>query len=201
MTTKKATIIGKASQRATKRLANKSMTAGEYQKHMQATSFKDVSVFTTIFGEDWDLIHRIATDPAHELYNLVKDLLGLMCNSGSMQFKAKYWELEKKLGRFGNLKTHYGAPVAPWHISTQRKQILTSLIDSGLFKGCDGWPKTISYFSDEYEKIKIAESMAFCGDRGKYFMGLTDIDDQFKLDFMELLKVADGLLAKTSTGA
>jgi hypothetical protein len=40
-----------------------------------------------MFGEDWDLINRIAADPAHEFHNLVKDLLKLISNKGSMKFK------------------------------------------------------------------------------------------------------------------
>ena len=51
----------------------------------------DVPIMTTMFGEDWDLMNRIAADPAHEFHNLVKDMLKLWSNVGSMRFKeARY---------------------------------------------------------------------------------------------------------------
>jgi hypothetical protein len=45
-------------------------------------AFKSVSAFTEFFTAEWDLIVRIASDPAHEFYNLVKDMLKLICSVG-----------------------------------------------------------------------------------------------------------------------
>lgn len=46
--------------------------------------FKDISVFTEFFGVEWDLISRIAADPAHEFHNLVKDMIKLICGLGRL---------------------------------------------------------------------------------------------------------------------
>jgi hypothetical protein len=62
-------------------------TVGSIASTEHAHARTDVSIFTSMFGEDWDLINRIAADPAHEFHNLVKDLLKLISNKGSMKFK------------------------------------------------------------------------------------------------------------------
>lgn len=79
MKTTKAVEHGRTMQRAKDSLNRKSMNQTAYNKLQAETPFKDVSVFHEFFGEDWDIINRIACDPAHELQNLVRDLLALVC--------------------------------------------------------------------------------------------------------------------------
>ena len=43
-------------------------------------AFTDVDVFTEKFGEIWDKLGRTVVDPAHEIANLVKDILHLVAN-------------------------------------------------------------------------------------------------------------------------
>ena len=71
----------------------------------ESEPFKNESVFMKFFGPDWDMIKRIACDPAHQFYNLVKDLLALIGNFGSMQFKEKYMQHEQEHGRFKDITT------------------------------------------------------------------------------------------------
>ena len=78
MTTTKAVQQGQAMREAKLRLQNKSMTKKDFDELQKEKAFKDVSVFHEFFGEDWDIINRIACDPAHELQNLVKDMLALV---------------------------------------------------------------------------------------------------------------------------
>jgi hypothetical protein len=148
MTTAKATQAGREVEDAKRRVADKSMTKIALKDLLEKTSFKEVPAFTKMFGEQWDLINKIATDPAHEFQNLILDLLALLCNAGSMKLKTAHWREEKKFGRFRNFGTSHGAPVAPWHISACVKSIITGLIESGKFRVPAAWPKNMSYFSD-----------------------------------------------------
>ena len=99
------------------------------------------------------------------------------------------------MGRYENLASN---KTAPWRISARYITILCLLMASKTLKVADAWPRLLNYFSDDYEKIKLAESMAFCGDRGCYFIGLTDIQPTVKTLFLELLRVAGGFLKKTT---
>ena len=47
-------------------------------------------------------------------------------------------------------------------------------------------------------KLKIAETLAFCGDRGVYHMTLLDIDPKFKDMVIELLKICCILIKKSA---
>ena len=78
MTTEKAVQQGEAMRDAKQKLQNKSMTKTAFEALQKEMAFKDVSVFHEFFGADWDIISRIACDPAHELQNLVKDMLALV---------------------------------------------------------------------------------------------------------------------------
>jgi hypothetical protein len=78
MTTTKAVQQGEAMKNARIKLQNKSMTKTAFDELQKEKAFKDVSVFHEFFGADWDIINRIACDPAHELQNLVKDMLALV---------------------------------------------------------------------------------------------------------------------------
>ena len=144
---------------------------------------------------EWDMIKAIAVDPAHEFYNLVKDFLALIGDCSKMKLKRKYLDNEQHHGRFLDVKVGD----APWHVSTQYKTILTELLAT--LKIPNSWPNLMSYFTDEYEKIKIAECLAFCGDIGSYLTNLTDIEDNLKAVFVELLKVSGGFISKTSKSA
>ena len=54
---------------------------------IQQESFKDEAVFFKYLGEDWDMIKRIAVDPAHQFYNLIKDYLALILDLDSKKFR------------------------------------------------------------------------------------------------------------------
>ena len=75
------------------------------KKIQETEPFKDVSVFMKFLGDDWDMIKRIACDPAHQYYNLVKDMLALIGNYGQMQFKNFHLKFEQDHGRFKDIAT------------------------------------------------------------------------------------------------
>jgi hypothetical protein len=62
-----------------------------------------------------------------------------------------------------------------------------------------GWPDLIRVFSKDYEKLKLAELLAFCGDRGVYLVGLTDIADDHKKLFIDLLSLIGEYIRVVST--
>jgi hypothetical protein len=199
-TTQQASAVGRAVEAAEERARRGDMTQTALKNLIADSPFKYVPVFTKYFGEDWDLISRIATDPAHEFQNLVLDLLDLICNEGKMKLKDKYWEEEKKQGRFRDFPKKNRVVQAPWHASKQVKNILTVLIRDGKFKTASAWPAVMPYFGEGHNKIKIAESLAFCGDRGAYFLSHLDIEPTLREHFVELLVVSGELLAKYMTG-
>jgi len=194
MTTIRALASGQIVDRSVALYKRKAMTQTNLLATIEEQPFKGVSVFATFFGSNWDMIKRACIDPAHEVTNLVKDMLGLMLNKGAMEFKPKRLVEEKLMNRYKNLASNKDAP---WRISARFIAILCSLMSSTTLKVADAWPRLLNYFSDDYEKIKLAESMAFCGDRGCYFVGLTDIQPKVKKLFLELLRVAGGFLKKT----
>jgi hypothetical protein len=48
-------------------------------------------------------------------------------------------------------------------------------------------------------KLKIAESLAFCGDRGVYLTALLDIEPVYRDMIIELLKICCQLMKKTTS--
>jgi len=62
-----------------------------------------------------------------------------------------------------------------------------------------GWPGLIRVFSKDFEKLKLAELLAFCGDRGKYLVGLTDVDPVLKALFIQLLDLMGKFIRVTRT--
>ena len=127
-----------------------------YKTALKDASFKDNSVFTEILGEEWDLLMRVAADPAHELYNLVKDILSLICNKGNMSLKASHLVWEKKYGRFKNVAS---AATAPWIASTGRLLEVENVVTGEgytrpLLRNPSGWPGSVHYFGTDIKKGK-----------------------------------------------
>jgi len=199
MTTKKAKISGETTGQlanALKEFRNKKEkpTRGLITRLKETTErepFKDVSPFVEFFT-DWDMIRRIAVDPAHQFYNLAKDILALTNNRSNMALTREYLAKEKARGRFKDITLSK----VPWHVSDKYKRILTLFLAT--VKIPNGWPMLLNYFSDEYEKIKIAESLAFLGDIGCYFVDKMDITEEFKTVLIELIKVSAIFISKTT---
>lgn len=186
----------------------------EVKNTEEEESFKDVCAILKLHeAEGWDLISRIACDPSHEFYNLVKDFLALIGNYGNMELKPKYLSKEQERGRFPgvtrtkkkqktNTETEPDSEEVngvPFHVSKKLKSILTQLVRDLRHKIPYGWPALMDYFTDEYEKIKMAEALLFCGNVGSYLIQLTDIQDKVKVVFIELLSVSSLVINKSST--
>ena len=163
----------------------------EVKNTMKQESFKDEAVFFKYFGDTWDMIKRIAVDPAHQFHNLVKDYLALILDLDSKKFRPEDLAKEQKHGRFEGI----GMKTVPWHVSKKFKNILTKLQKS--LKIPDGWPMMLDFFSDEYERMKIAEALAFTDDMGVYLTNLTDIQPDYKELFIGMLKLSSTFVSKT----
>jgi hypothetical protein len=209
MTTAEAVASGKRAAAATKQLKDNPKVRGlktKVKKVIEEESFKDVTVFFKYCGEDWDLVKRLACDPAHTFCNLAKDCLALLNNSGNMSLKKKYLEYEHKHGRLnsvmnckrkktGDEEENYVG--ASWHISKKYKNILGQLLFT--LKVPEDWPMLLNYFCDDYEKIKLAQGLAFLGDIGCYMIGLTDLPLDVKELFIGLFRVTGRFLHKDAT--
>ena len=200
MTTEEAKTSGAKTARLANELKDfrnqkKKPTRGLITKLKETTErepFKDVSPFVEFFGLDWDMVRRIAVDPAHQFYNLAKDILALTGNRSNMALTKEYLAKERARGRFKDITLSK----VPWHVSDKYKRILTLFLTT--VKIPNGWPMLLNYFSDEYEKIKIAESLAFLGDIGCYFIDKMDITEEFKTVLIELIKVSAIFISKTT---
>lgn len=164
----------------------------KYKDTVAKEPFKYDSVFHKFFT-DWDMISRIACDPAHQFYNLVKDYLALIGDCDKFKFTQKYLDREKKHGRFAGVTLQS----VPFHVSQKFKVVLTELLAT--LKVPDGRPDMKDFFTDEYEKIKLAEALAFCGDVGVYLTDQTDIQSDVKEVFIELLQVTGCFVHKVNT--
>ena len=98
MTTTRALESGQIVDRSVALYQRRAMTQKALKDIIEKQPFKGVSVFATFFGPNWQMIKRACIDPAHEVTNLVKDMLGLMLNKGAMEFKPKRLTEEKKNG-------------------------------------------------------------------------------------------------------
>ena len=76
----------------------------EVKNTMKEESFKDEAVFFKYFGDDWDMIKRIAVDPSHQFSNLVKDYLALILDLDSKKFRFEDLTKEQKHGRFKDIE-------------------------------------------------------------------------------------------------
>ena len=84
---------------------------------MHQEPFKDEAVFFKYFGDDWNMIKRIAVDPAHQFYNLIKDYLALILDLDSKKFRMEDLTKEQKHGRFKDIEMKN----VPWHVSKSTK--------------------------------------------------------------------------------
>ena len=136
---------------------NGSGAKSRYEEEAAHKSFKDNSVFTEILGTEWDLLMRVAVDPAHELHNLVKDILSLICNKGSMSLTVTHLEWEQKFHRF---KDFAGGPSsAPWVASTKRLGEVENVVageghNNSVLRSPYGWPTNVHYFGEDLKKGK-----------------------------------------------
>ena len=104
------------------------------------------------------------------------------------------------MGRFKNMLS---AANAPWKGTDECLQMIGWLIESRLMKIPYGWPSMINYFSKNDKKgvknMKLAEALAFCGDRGVYLTALVDMDPRVKKVFLEVLNISCGLIKKANS--
>jgi hypothetical protein len=119
---------------------------GRYNAGVEEESFKDVPTMHEFFGSDWDMMNRVAADPAHEFHNLVKDLLGLICNKGKMSLKTKHLDAEHKRARFKHIQT---PGEAPWTASKQSLEDAHDVIAATILKIPHGWPTMVNYFGED----------------------------------------------------
>jgi hypothetical protein len=148
-------------------------------------------------GTNWDIIRRIANDPAHAFSNLCKNLLGLICSRGMMKWKPARIAKDRKAGRFKNIrcdkKVNAMRSDAPWLASNERLREIDDWCES--LKMPTDWDPIGRPF-EESQKMSIAMALSFLGDRGCYILGLLvdDLNPEILDMFMRLIRTA-GLIS------
>ena len=142
-------------------------------------------------GRWWNKITRTVLDPGHQLHNFVKDAIYLTGNLKKMKFSKGRRLGENKLGRFIMRKRQR----KPFHASTNCQARINHLCVT--LKMPAGWPALNPLFRD-CSKFKIAESLALCGDRGKYLFQFLDIDERIRKELIQALHIFGELLQKVS---
>ena len=126
----------------------------------------------------WNKIERTVLDPGHQFGNFVKDAIYLTGNLKKMKFNRNRKRGEReKLGRFTDKKI-------PLHASTECQAKINHLCVT--LKMPADWPALNPLFRD-CSKFKIAESLALCGDRGKYLFQFLDIDPRIRQELIKAL--------------
>ncbi len=64
------------------------------------------------------------------------------------------------------------------------------------FKVCKDWVPITAMFEFEH-RMKIADCLAFCGDRGAYLIGLMDTREDYKILFLQLVRSLNVFLLKS----
>ena len=140
---------------------------------------------------EWEL-WRWIVDLSHELANLVKNWLQLVTNKDgpTLHWKKAHREWEHEvMGRFRNIKSR-----APWHLSKERLALLRWLCYK--LRVCKDWSPITAMFEFE-NRMKIADCLAFCSDRGAYFIGLMDISREYKVQFLAVVRSVNVFLQKS----
>ena len=98
MTINEAIASGRRMKRARE---DDTLTATAVKEKQKQEPFTDVDAFSERFPE-WNKLRRTVVDPAHEIMNLIKDILHLSTSSrdSSMAFTKARKEEEQKNGRF-----------------------------------------------------------------------------------------------------
>jgi hypothetical protein len=79
---------------------------------------------------------------------------------------------------------------APWVASRQRIDSVDAMHRDPRFATPSGWPN----FRDVYKNLKFlktAEILLLGGDMGAYLIARLDIDEGYKADFIELLRITE----------
>jgi hypothetical protein len=99
---------------------------------------------------------------------------------------------------------HYCSTSAPWIASGKRRKLLNAQLLHPAHHGMKvpkDWPNLTRVFSKNYVHLRLSEVLAFCGDRGRYLIGLTDIRPDFKTLFVRLLTCAGQFIRHVKTAA
>jgi len=140
-------------------------------------------------GTHWNKIQKTLLDPDHQFHNFVKNAICITGNLKQMKFSKGRRTGEKALGRFKDKQV-------PFHASTGCQARINHLCV--VLKMPAGWPALTPLFRD-CSKFKIAESLALCGDRGKYLFQFLDIDERIRKEFIQALHVFGELMKKVGT--
>lgn len=139
-----------------------------YKLAKKANPYMDLDVCTAKFP-DFDKLKGTLVDPYHEFGNWVNDVRNLIFNveqTGQQWKKSRRLE-EQKYGRFMNLTARAG-----WHVKEESISRVVALLRT--LKVPIGWPDVSGFCIQRKHKkkyMKLAERLAFLGDRGSYILG------------------------------
>ena len=150
--------------------------------------YKGLDAYTKVMPS-WDKVECVLNDLAHAYSNLVKNILSLMANTNNMAFTPARRDWEHSIGRF----TSYTVARLPWRTSRERGTVMQSFwVD---FKVPSNTTQQTAVFT-EPKQMKIAEALDFLGDRGKFWIYKSDLDDAYKAAFIALIEATQNFLAK-----
>lgn len=147
-----------------------------------------------ILGDSWDFTKRVFNGMEHCVFNVVGNIIRCMANAGQMKWTKTRMRLEHSHGRFLDVKIGRGQDPCPWSLSPDRQNEIEALTRDVL-KCCAEWPQLEMIFS-EPKNMKIADTLAICGDRGAYIISISDLQPEYKKLFIDLVRQMGSLIEK-----
>ena len=125
----------------------------------------------------------------------------LLFSIANQEFKPARRRTEKKFKRKSFVFDDNEVPGAkrykrkkfPWQATVNNQAAIDEACDH--LKCPADWPKVFRTFS-ESTSMKIADALAFCGDRGCYFLGQMDIAVKVRVEFQAALNALGSFLLK-----
>ena len=170
------------------------------QTNIKDEAFRDVDLFTTSLWYHDKILHTLY-DNAHQFANVIKHILIFIHNLAGtkVNFKESQRDYEiQTLGRFPDLapNSERKRPPPPWTASKSNAEAIDNLARD--LKVPSRWPAIRKIFAHKLF-MKTAELLLLGGDAGSYFINLTDIRDDYKALFIELLRLLERCMFKVST--
>jgi hypothetical protein len=171
--------------------------AGLSKDQLQLETHHGVSVYVELLPY-WDMVLQVVNDPAHEIGNIAKHIIGLLGNkSGPGRFNAKRRKYATAIqrSRLGYLRPKERPP---FRVSSKARALLNKIVAH--LKLPSSWEKFDYMFKKTY-RLKTAELLQFAGPLGAYLLMFADIDGVIKKHLVDLLFELEECQAKSHTAS